>query len=278
MTDPPDPRRLPARPDLAAAHLRGHVAAARFAEGAWFHVCAPVAALRRRARPEAPLDTQLLFGANLRVYERRQGWAWGQAADGYVGYVACHDLTPGALAATHCVARRTALVYRAPDAKAPDAMSLDMNARVAVQAKEGGFAKTQAGWLDAAALRALDAPGGDYVAAAEALTGVPYLWGGRSSRGLDCSGLVQAALEQAGAAAPRDSDMQEAELGRALAAGEPLRRGDLVFWTAHVGIMRDAAALLHANAHHMAVASEPLSRAAARLAKVAGPITSRRRL
>ncbi len=110
----------------------------------------------------------------------------------------------------------------------------------------------------------------DWTAVAERFLGTPYLWGGKTSLGIDCSGIVQIAFEACGIAAPRDTDMQQAALGTALpldAGLPPLRRGDLVFWKGHVGFMRDAETLLHANAHHMAVASEPLSTTLERLAK-----------
>jgi cell wall-associated NlpC family hydrolase len=120
---------------------------------------------------------------------------------------------------------------------------------------------------------------GDFVAQAERFLGAPYLWGGRSARGIDCSALVQLALLAAGREAPRDSDMQAALLGTELPARAALRRGDLVFWKGHVGIMRDRDTLIHANAHHMAVAAEPFGPAAARIAAAGGgPVTGRRRL
>ena len=113
----------------------------------------------------------------------------------------------------------------------------------------------------------------------ERFLGIPYLWGGNSTRGMDCSGAVQLALEAAGRPCPRDTDMQEAALGHALPDDAPLKRGDLIFWKGHVGVMRDAAALIHANAHHMAVASEPLDGAVRRIrANGGGPVTSRRRI
>ncbi len=142
------------------------------------------------------------------------------------------------------------------------------------------FAVTsEGGFVFRAHLVAIEAPAADFVAVAETLIGAPYLWGGKSSMGVDCSGLVQASLLIAGVDAPRDSDLQEAMLGERVGEGAPLRRGDLVFWKGHVGIMRDGATLLHANAAHMLVASEPLDAARARnLAAGAGPVTSVKRL
>lgn len=267
-----DPRLTPARADLAAAHLRGRVEAARFVEGRALRVREPVVDLRKAPDPARGAETQLLFGESFVVYDEEEGWAWGQCArDGYVGYVSANALAEGP-APTHRVAALRTHLYAAPDMKTPPLAALTYDACVSVGEGGGAWARTPQGFVYAAHLRPWESRADDPVAVAEMFARVPYLWGGRSSQGLDCSGLVQTALRAAGHDAPRDSDML-ARFGEPLpldAAMAHLRRGDLVFWKGHVGIMRDAATLLHANAFHMSVVSEPLSEARARIAASGG--------
>lgn len=273
-------RRITAlRPDLAAEELRGIHAAPRYAAGEAMRVGDASAPLRREPRQDAPLDTELLHGEIVSVYAREEGWAWIQAAsDGYVGYVPEAALAAAA-PPTHRVRVLRSFVYPGPSMKLPPLMALPFNARVAVSGEEGRFARIPEGFVWATHLEPVANPVADWVATAEAFVGVPYLWGGKTSLGLDCSALVQQALAAAGVAAPRDSDMQEAALGEALPQDAALKRGDLVFWKGHVGIMTDADTLLHANGHHMLVVKEPLEEAKARiLAAGAGPVTSLRRL
>jgi cell wall-associated NlpC family hydrolase len=270
-------RLLPARPDLAAEQLRGQVAAARFAAGRPMRVTASLLDMWAAPDPRAERATQLLLGERFTVYEARpDGLAWGQAAlDGYVGYVAQAGLGP----AQGKGVRVTAIwsqVYAEPSARARVERELPFLAEVPVAGTTGGYARLRGGGH--VPRPHLEPVRGDWVAQAERFVGVPYLWGGRSIRGLDCSALVQLALLAVGREAPRDSDMQAALLGTELAPGEPARRGDLVFWKGHVGIMQDEETLLHANGHHMAVASEPFLPAAARIeAAGGGPVTVRRR-
>jgi cell wall-associated NlpC family hydrolase len=276
-----DPRRTPARPDLAAAHLKGVVEAAVYAEPTRFVVTLPVAPLTRRPEAQAPLESQLLYGEAFTAYEHDGEWAWGQAeADGYVGYLPRAALAPAGGAPTHRVAALFTHVYPAPSLKARPLGWLTYGAHVTVAAIEAGFAALDGGGhipVRHLVPRAHRAP--DWVAEAERFIGVPYLWGGRAPTGLDCSGLVQLALAAAGRPCPRDSDMQAAELGQTLAPRASLDRGDLVFFKGHVGIMLDGARMLHANAHHMAVAVEPLECARARiLASGGGPVTRLARL
>lgn len=267
-----DPPLTSSRPGLADAPGRA------------MRVAAASVPLRREPRPDAPLDTEALRGDPVTVYGEEEGWAWGQLhADGYVGYLPAQGLAadPGE-APTHRVRALRTFVYPGPDLKLPPADFLSLGAGVTVAERSGAYAGIGDGWVWAAHLREADAPEPDWVAVAERFSGTPYLWGGRTSLGLDCSGLVQAALAAAGVAAPRDSHQQEAALGQALPFAldlTGLRRGDLVFWRGHVGIMRDASTLLHANGHHMMVAAEPLAVAAERIARTSfGAITSIRRL
>jgi hypothetical protein len=262
-------RLRPARPDLAAEHLRGQVAAERFVPGKACRVTASLLDLTARPERGAELATQLLHGETFTVYEMRgDGLAWGQAAlDGYVGYVDAKGLGPPQGRGQ----RITALWshrYAEPNAKAAASLELPFLAEVAVAGTTGGFARLRGGGC--VPRPHLEPFPGDFVTQAERFLGVPYRWGGRSPRGIDCSGLVQLALLAVGRPAPRDSDMQAALVGSALDGDAPPARGDLVFWKGHVGIMRDAATLLHANAWHMAVTAEPLAEAARRTAAMGG--------
>lgn len=279
----PDRRLTPARPDLAAAHLRGVVEAERFVEGRPMRVVEASAPLRRHPAPDAPLDTEALHGEGVTVYEiNEDGWTWGQLdQDGYVGWLPAGALIDGRPEATHRVAVMRTFLYPGPSIKLPPVAALSIGSFVRVLRQQGDFAVTPHGAIHAAHLVAADVAEPDFVAVAERFEGVPYLWGGRSSLGLDCSGLVQLSLGIAGVAAPRDSDMQEAGLGNRLAIGPDLaglQRGDLVFWKGHVGIMRDPATLLHANGASMLVTSEPLAVAVDRILSTGGgPVTGFRR-
>jgi cell wall-associated NlpC family hydrolase len=278
-----DPRVTPVRPDLAAAHLRGRIEASRYAEGRAARIVAASAPLRRSPQADAPLETEALHGESVTVYDERDGWAWAQLErDRYVGYL------PGAALGapstpTHRVAALRAHAYPGPSIKLPPRMALSLGARLKIAGREGDFAVSEDGlcfW--SRHLADLGSREPDYVAVAERFLETPYLWGGRTSEGVDCSGLVQTALTAAGVAAPRDSDMMEAALGERIAIGDreaPLERGDLVFWKGHVGIMRDSATLLHANGWHMKTVSEPLAEARGRIAaNGGGKVTSVRRL
>lgn len=279
----PDRRLNLYRPDLAAAHLRGEVDAKRFVEGEDMQVKLPCVPLLREPRADAPMDTQLLFGETFRVYEEKDGWAYGQSTqDDYVGYIELTALDPRLYRPTHVVAAIRSFIYPDPDLKTRPVTPLGLNTKVRVVAAQGEYSEIErGGWVFTNHLAPVGAHVRDFVSVAEELRGIPYLWGGRDSLGLDCSGLVQASLERAGIASLRDTDMQEATLGERLP--EPidfttLKRGDLVFWKGHVGIMLDGEHLIHANAFHMRVDVERLDIAMARIARSAGHVTSIKRL
>ena len=279
MTAKFDRRLTPARPGLAAASLHGVVDAPRYVEGRPMQVIEASAPLRREPAADAPLETEALFGEAVTVYDESEGWAWVQLErDRYVGYLPFVAL--GAPAApTHRVAALRTHAYPGPSIKLTPRMALSLGARLTVVRREGDFAVTPEGlWLWARHLADVDCDEPDFVAVAERFLHAPYLWGGRTSEGIDCSGLVQAGLTAAGVAAPRDSDMLEASSGARVPPDGPLARGDLVFWKGHVGVLSDAGTLLHANGWHMAVVSEPLTHARARIAAGGGgDVTSIRR-
>ena len=278
-----DRRLVPARPDLAAAHLRGVVQAERFVQGVAKRVVDPIAPLRRAPSQDAPLDTEALFGERVAVYETTdEGWAWGQLElDGYVGWLPANALGDVAAPATHRVTALRTFVFPKSDIKALPLTALPFGSRLAIAREQGGFAvMEQGGFIPLQHVAPLAHREPDFVATARRFLGAPYLWGGRSALGLDCSGLVQLALQAAGIDCPRDSDMQ-AEIGAAVDfKGDlsQLKRGDLVYWSGHVGFVADAGRLLHANAFHMAVAEEPLTAAIDRIRKSGLEILAVRRL
>jgi cell wall-associated NlpC family hydrolase len=269
-----DTRRHAVRPDLAALSLRGQVDAPRYATGIVRQVARPAVPLRREPNPTLGLENEILYGELVKVYDEAEGWAWVQLErDRYVGYVPSVALTAEIMPPTHRVNALGTFIYPAPDIKTPPVMHLPLNADVRVaewserfcRLERGGFVVTRHLNEHARFER-------DFVDIAERMIGSPYLWGGRTRIGIDCSGLVQVALEAAGIPAPRDTDMQVAELGHPIAIPQELdglQRGDLVFWKGHVGIMSDALMLVHANAYHMAVAAETLPEAADRIDKQA---------
>lgn len=276
-----DRRLTAARADLADRRLEGVVEAEAFVDGTPMRCAEGKTWIRRSPGAASPVETELLFGETFTVFDTRDGFCWGQSGyDGYVGYVAeCALAQPGD-APTHRVTASSTFVYVEPNLKSPVIATLPFNAKVAIGESEyaplaGG------GFVFAGHCAPLAATADDWVAVATRFVGTPYLWGGRTPLGFDCSGLMQAALEAAGVAAPRDTDMQERALGRPVEITEDLqglRRGDIVFWKGHVGVMQDAVMLLHANAHHMTVAAEPLRKAVDRIAaKGAGPVTSIKR-
>ncbi|MFD1333211.1 C40 family peptidase [Methylopila musalis] len=274
-----DRRLTPARPDVAAAHLRGQVEALRFEPGERRRVAVGHAPLRRAPQPDAMLETEALFGEDVTVYDELDGWAWVQLAlDGYVGYMPSAALTAEtASAPTHRVAALRTLLFPSPSFKVPPMDALSTGARLTVVHEEGRFATLDSGaFAIARHLAPLDAFEDDPAAVAERFVGAPYIWGGRTSLGLDCSGLVQTALAACGVAAPRDADMQERDLGRPIDLAEA-RRGDLLFWKGHVAMLIDEGTLVHANAFHMATVREPLHEAIPRIAPTDGPVTSVRR-
>jgi cell wall-associated NlpC family hydrolase len=280
-----DRRRTPARTDLAADFLKGRVQADRFVRGQPMQIVAAAAPWRREPRGDAPLDTQALMGEQALVFETNaEGWCWAQRlVDGYVGWTPRGALSESPIEMTHRISVPASFVYPGPSIKLPPLMRLSLGARIRVVASEGDLWKAAGiGYIHARHLAAMADVEPDFVAVAERFEHIPYLWGGNTSEGLDCSGLVQVSLNAAGIEAPRDSDMQAGELGLPVdPAVQPggLRRGDLIFWKGHVGIMRDAETLLHANGYHMAVASEPLAVAVKRIAeKSYGAITGVRRL
>jgi hypothetical protein len=277
-----DPRRNAYRDDIAAITLKDRVKAQRYVQGELRQVVAPSAPVRYLPRFDAPLLTEALLGELVMVYDSEAGWGWSQLQhDSYVGYIPLDCLSTTIEDPTHWMAGRASYVYPAPDMKRPPLMRLSFGAQVTAIGREGRFFElSRGGFVFAGHLLPLTEKPKDFVRLAERFVGTPYLWGGRTSNGIDCSGLVQVALQAAGFTCPRDSDMQEAELGEKLDAEklEALNRGDLLFWKGHVGIAQSPEWMLHASGHQMEVVVEPVNRALERIATTHGQITCVRRI
>ena len=275
-----DPRLNAFRPDLAAKHLQGHVEAGRFVEGTRQDVIDSQTPVRRDGRHDARLVTEALLGERVLVYEfSDEGWAWGQLeSDGYVGWLSANVLARPGPAATHKVTAIRTLAFPGPDIKLPPMARPPLGARLAVVRQDERFVITAGGLhVPASHVAPIRSKEPDFVAVAERFAGTPYLWGGKTSAGIDCSGLVQVALQAAGIPCPRDSDMQELALGKPADLAD-LHRGDLVFWKGHVAIVRDGKTLIHANAQHMMVTSEPAKDGIARIKAAGSEVTSVRRI
>ena len=278
-----DPRLTPARPDLAAKHLEGKVEAARFVEGEILEVMEALAPVRERPYAGAMLMTEALHGERVTIYDRSgEGWAWGQLQrDGYVGWLPEAALARPMMAPTHRLRAIRSFAFPGPSIKLPPVATLSMGSLLTIVREDGPFAISREGWfLPRPHVADIGDHENDFVAVAERFLGTPYLWGGKSSLGIDCSGLVQLSLNAAGIDCLRDSDMQQGALGRALDLAEAsrLRRGDLLFWNGHVAIARDAETIVHANAHHMATVIENTEAAIARIKASGSDLVAIKRL
>ncbi len=269
---PLNPRLNPYKDTIAAAHLKGKVEAGKFVEGTHFQISAPITGVYRDPIDDAMLDTQALMGESFIVYDKIGDWSWGQLQnDKYVGWIQSSDLSDVHYGVTHKVGVLRTIVFSEPDLKTKPLYMLSLNSRVAVEEVQGLFSKiVNGGWVFSDHLFNIGETYDDFVSVAEMFQDAPYLWGGKDSFGLDCSGLVQTSMAAAGINVPRDAGMQEAAeiLGQTIPVDhgvDHLQRGDLIFWPGHVGIMQNNEFMLHANAHHMMCASEPVSEAIERI-------------
>ena len=282
-----DPRVTPAKPNLAAEHLRGKVTAPRYTRGITLEIVVPKTNLLREPNVGGQLESELLFGERFVAYELDEHFTWGQAEyDGYVGYVTASSLAATGAAATHRVSVRQSRTYTEPSGKAFSPYALSLGSKVAAVGDRGRFLEVASPsgpnlFVPSSHLTALAERADDFVAVAAIFLGVPYLWGGRTSAGLDCSALVQLALAEAGIKAPRDSDQQREAVGEAIGGAEALaqmHRGDLVFWKNHVAIAFDERRIIHANALAMAVSIDEVAPFARAAEASDGPVIAVKRL
>ncbi len=264
-----------------------------------YQIIRPAAPMRTKPSHQSGLETEALFGEEVSILEEKGDWVRARLeTDGYEAWL--EKCTLGQLPKpTHRINVVRALITSGKDIKTPNLGYLPFGALVAVAGTADGVAEIALGnrdgngdgngnvgggrgYIPARHTAPLDAPldaqFADWVQCAEQFLGVPYRWGGRDSIGMDCSALVQLALMAGGMTAPRNSGDQFRTLGATLPEGAALKRGDLIFWRGHVGIMQDAERLLHANAWHGMVASEALSDARTRIQKTEGAITRMARM
>ena len=282
MSEALDPRLHALRPDLADKCLEGRVTAARFADGAAATVVVGHASLKETPGIMGRQGSELLFGERVQVFERADGWAWVQnETDGYVGYLSEKALGPAVGTPTHVVTALRSYLFPEPDLKTVPLDVLHLTSAVHAVDRDGDWTGIEtagmSGWLWSAHLGEVGSWESDPVEVARRFTGAPYGWGGRSTEGLDCSALVQLALARCGIACQRDSDMQEATLGSVVEGVEQAEYGDVLFWPSHEAFYLGDGTILHANAHHMAVAEEPLADFRARTVARIGDVRTVRR-
>lgn len=266
-----DRRLLPANGRVAHLSLKGQIKAERYVEGEAARIAVPLADLL--SRPDGPRDRQLLMGDPVLVLERLDRHAFVRASkDGYCGYVALSALGPDR-GATHSVAVPATHLYASASIKRREVTSLSFGCQLAIASGDGRFATTDQGlYVPSVHLKPIGSPLTDPAGIAEMFLGTPYLWGGNSRGGIDCSGLVQAALLACGIPCPGDSDLQWASVGTGLAEGADLRRGDLLFWKGHVAMVTGPDRMIHANGFRMAVTYEGVAEGLARIRAQEGDV------
>ena len=275
-----DKRTTPIRGDLADIKLAGKLFAPHYAVPMLRTGIAPVTEIHAEPHMTSMPVSALMHGEEFAVLDVAGEWAWGYCLhDDYLGYLRFADLGDD-FRATHVVSAVATLIVTSPSIKAPVLVRYPMGAQIACgnPSECGRFLACEGGWVPTVHLSEVGKVEATPADLAEALIGTPYCWGGRSGNALDCSGLVQLVFGLKGQRPPRDADMQQAGFGDALPEGEPLQRGDLVFFPGHVGIMADGERLIHANAAAMAVSAEPVSEAAARFAEHDVAILARKRV
>ena len=282
-----NPRLHAYRSDLADIKLRDEVTAESYVKGSTWQVAGAVVPMFRDPGFDAAIDSEVLFGEPMRVFDMQDDWAWCQSdVDGYVGYVPKSSLSDKLFAPTHRVATLLTPLYPEPELRRPLRRLLSFGSRVKIVGQQTVRDLDYAILENGSAICAThlsplsEAIDSDYVTVAERFTDLPYLWAGRSGFGVDCSGLVQLAMMMTGSCPLRDSDMQESSIGQPCDPVDglaSLSRGDLIFWNGHVGIATDSDTILHASGRTMSVIKEPVVDLVDRLAGKQLPVTSIRR-
>ncbi len=265
-----DPRLNAYRPDLADVRLTGTVAAQNFADGDITSIIEPRVALRSTPDFTGGYTSEALLGDRVRVFEVKDGWAWGQMEkDAYVGYLPLETLSGVYMPPTHRVCVPATFIYPKADLKSQPATRIFLNSRLTVDEISGDWAALAGGgFVFQSHICDKDEFATDPVAVAEQFINVPYLWGGSTQDGLDCSALVQQSYHACGLECPRDTDMIEQAIGET--GHNSRQRGDLIFWDGHIGIMLDEEAMIHANGHHMAVSIESFAEVETRINETFG--------
>ncbi|WP_455475990.1 C40 family peptidase [Bartonella sp. B17] len=278
-----DPRLCAFRSDLADQHLEKETVAQRFVQGKRKRINVPVAELFKENNKKSERQTECLLGEELLIFEQKELLSWGQSLkDGYVGYIDTTVLCTSTIEQTHIVSVPRTFQYLQADLRGSVEYALSIGSKVTVvdeiEVRGTKYSILENGRaIVSHHLSPIGCVYEDYVTVAEALIHTPYLWGGVSGFGIDCSGLVQLSMMLAGKMVLRDADMQEKTIGKELTDNDKLQRGDLIFWKDHVAIMIDHENIIHANGFSLDVMVELLEDAVVRIAKKDGyPIAKRR--